>query len=501
MTQVIDSYAVETSQRDDYITQAETDAERTVLAAMLANARHRHTVRGRITGDMFATGWHRDVHEAINDADQRGELGSGGVAYAAVPSVIAALERTAKRPATGEVTGRVTAIAECAPYSDGQLDKAISRTEEAHARRAMRASGLSLVQASESAHGRDLEELRDIAARATANLAEATTPKGSEGQSVTDEWAEFLDDIVNGDPGIVRTGYLDLDPLVTIERGNVVVLGARTSIGKSAMGLNLARRMAAMQPDSVRVTYLSYEMSRKQCRTRLVAAVAGVSPKQIKTNELSDRDWARVRGAGRQLPSNLYVPDAPSRRLETALATIYREAAIAESESRAAVVFLDYVQQLIPGAVRFSNERERLTYVSNMIQQAAQESGAVVIELAQLNRDADDRAGHRPELSDIYGSGAFEHDAHCTILLYRPDFYDRDDPRVGEIDLIVAKQRDGATGTVTLAHQLRCQRIVDMATGEEPDTMGSSDGATVTPISRSQMSPEDRVAGGFPTLN
>lgn len=462
MSHAIEPVTVEPGdQVADYITQSELDAEATVLAAMMASARYRHAIRGRISPEMLGSPRNRALLEATTDAEERAELGDGaGMALAAIPGVTAALERA--RAVTPEMRAHLGRVVECAPYSDGQLDQALDRIEAAYARRTMRATGQRLVHVADHAQGRSVEELRDAAAQATTALHDATTSKGDDGAAVGDGWSGFVADLEHGRDTVVRTGFLDLDHLVQIERGNVVLLGARTSIGKSVMGLNLARRIAETQPDTVRATYLSYEMSRKQCLTRLASGVTRIPAKQIKNRQLSAAEWGRLREAEQRLPRNLFVPDAPSRRLETALATIYREAARADADGRTAVVFIDYVQQLIPANGRFPSERERLTYASNALQQAAQESGAVVVELAQLNRDADHRSDKVPELADIYGSGAFEHDANTSILLYRPCYYDKND-RPGEMDLIVAKQRDGETGRVTVAHQLQYQLIVDMA--------------------------------------
>ncbi|MER7015288.1 DnaB-like helicase C-terminal domain-containing protein, partial [Saccharopolyspora sp. NPDC000359] len=480
-------------EHQDDVARRDADAEREVLAGLMASPEFRRHYRGRLHADRFGGYLHSRIFRAINDADGRGELDPDAtIASAAVRPVLDALLRAqasndgdelgaALRIRTGghtpqELSNYLIRVADYAPFTRSQMNTAVRSMESAHARRVMRATGHRLASAAEGLTGHTLDDLRSAAIGITEELTTATTAGLDDAQArVADRWDEFVADIgARDDSDRIKLGLIDLDAVVRLRPGHMLMLGARTSIGKTAVGLTFARGAAKQ---GAYVVYLSFEVTQVECMERIASAEAGVPYSKIQNGDLADVELQRVQNAVANIPQHLYVPNSPRRDLDQVVSTIYRTAAAAQAEGIHPVVFVDYIQQVrFPG--NRSNRQEIMTEISNSIQEAAQDSGCAVVCCAQLNRQADHREDKKPQLSDLRDSGALEQDAHVAVLLHRPDFYDRWDPRMGEMDLIVAKNRSGPTKTITTAHQLHLQRVVDMAPAFAQDTDGASSSTT-----------------------
>jgi replicative DNA helicase len=275
---------------------------------------------------------------------------------------------------------------------------------------------------------------------------------------------EALEDIeaVESDPGRlagVSTGLADLDRLLGgFKRSQFVVIGARPAMGKSLlcvqMGLDAAR---AGHP----VLLVSMEMSGASIGQRTLSAGSRVSLERMLKGGLTDQDWSRLRVAFDEqsaLPMHLYC------RGDVTLPQIRAEAhrlRLKYPDAPMPVIVVDYLQLMVTHG-KVENRQTEVAAFSRGLKNLAADLGGVVIAASQLNRGPEGRAITVPRLSDLRESGAVEQDSDVVILLHREDYYDRDSPRVGEIDLLVAKNRNGQVGTVTAAFLGHLARIADL---------------------------------------
>lgn len=454
VSQVIESHAVEAD--GDYVSTAEFSAEETVVGSLVSSPRARNELRGRDITPLLVHHRHRAVVAAVWSAEQRGLLDHEHSGSVNVPALLGELER-AHGPVPAETSGLLWRLPEVAALSPGDLGAAVDLLREGYARRAQVAAGQRL-QALGQRPGRTLEEIRSESTAALEELQAATAASADDGSTAADaDWAAFVDSLAaKASAPRARFGLVDLDRQVRVEPGHLLTVAARTSIGKTVTSLTMARRAAE---DGCRVLYLSFEVGRDELLERVAAAAASVRYDRVRDGNLTNEEIAQLKCA--PIPSDLHVPDAPSHRLPDVVAAIHANAAAARAAGQTAITVVDYTQQVTPTR-SLPNRQEQVAEVSAELRAAAQQSGSVVLSVAQLNRAADARDDHRPQLTDLRESGALEQDSNAVLLLHRPDFYEPS-KRPGEMDLIIAKNRSGQTGMVTVASQLHYQRVVDMA--------------------------------------
>lgn len=263
------------------------------------------------------------------------------------------------------------------------------------------------------------------------------------------------------------TGFHDLDKcLGGLHPGQLGVVAGRPGMGKSTLGLDMARHCAVK--NGLPALLFSLEMTRDEINMRMLSAQAGVSLHAMRTGKMSPADWTRLTSKTPDiLGAPLYVDDSADLTLMSIRAKTRRVAQRAQAAGGLRLVIVDYLQLLSTGmgnGRRHENRQVEVAEMSRSLKQLAKELGVPVIALAQLNRASEQRADKKPQLSDLRESGAVEQDADIVILLYREDAYEEKSARAGEADIIVAKHRNGPTGVVTVAFQGSYSRFVDMAT-------------------------------------
>lgn len=263
------------------------------------------------------------------------------------------------------------------------------------------------------------------------------------------------------------TGLTDLDLVLKMRPGNVIVVAGRPAMGKSAMTLGVALANAS----SGRPTLVhSLEMGRDEVTNRVLSSKARVGLHRLLEGgpAVTDDDWTRI---AQRLPDLKalplwmdYTPRVTPGLVRSRIKSVIRQT------GQAPLVIIDYVQLMYTDQ-RNSRQStyERVSEVSREIKIIAEETGAVIICCAQLNRGSEHREGKRPQVSDLRDSGQLEQDASGIILLHREDAYEPESPRAGESDLILGKNRNGPTCTVTVAHQFHYSRLRDMSRESESD--------------------------------
>lgn len=256
----------------------------------------------------------------------------------------------------------------------------------------------------------------------------------------------------------VPTGFSDLDELTGgLQPGQLVVIAARPAVGKSTLALDVAR--AAAIRHNLPVLFASLEMSRPELDDRLLSAEARVSLQSIRLGRIGDTDWPRInRRLGEIANAPLHIDASPG----LSVATIRTRARRMQRRGGLSLLVVDYLQLLVT-AGKSENRQQEVSAISRSLKLLAGELGIPVIALSQLNRGAEQTKDHRPQLSQLRDSGSIEQDADMVILIYREDAIEAGSARAGEADLIVAKNRNGPMGTVTVAFQGHYSRFVDMA--------------------------------------
>ena len=245
----------------------------------------------------------------------------------------------------------------------------------------------------------------------------------------------------------IPTGFIDLDYRTSgMQKSDLVLVAARPSMGKTAFVLNMAQYMAFECNKTVAI--FSLEMSSEQLVNRLLAMEARIDAQKLRNGSLEDQDWeSLLESAGTVAKSNLIIDDRAS-----SLAEIRSKCRKFKLEDNLDIVIIDYLQLMSSGGGRSSDSRQQeISDISRGLKRMARELDVPVVALSQLSRAVEQRPDHRPMLSDLRESGAIEQDADVVMFLYRDEYYNKESELKGTAEVIIAKQRNGPIGTVTLA--------------------------------------------------
>ncbi|CAB4623935.1 unannotated protein [freshwater metagenome] len=260
-----------------------------------------------------------------------------------------------------------------------------------------------------------------------------------------------------GDMVGVPTGFIELDDLTHgFHPGQLIIVAARPAVGKSTIALDFARH-AAVKANKPTI-FFSLEMGRAEIAMRLLSAESNIQLQSMRKGTIGDNEWARlaqVRGQINDAP--LYIDDSPNLTLVEIRAKCRRLA----QRVGLKMVVIDYIQLMTSGK-KVESRQQEVSEFSRALKLLAKELQVPVIALSQLNRQAEQTKDKKPEISHLRESGSLEQDADVVILLHREGIGERDHPRAGEADIILAKQRSGPTGTVTVAFQGQYSRFMNM---------------------------------------
>lgn len=245
----------------------------------------------------------------------------------------------------------------------------------------------------------------------------------------------------------IPTGFIDLDYKMSgLQPSDLILVAARPSMGKTAFVLNVAQHVAFRQDKTVAI--FSLEMSKEQLVNRMFALESYVDAQALRSGNLKDADWEKlIEGAGTIGRSNLIIDDTPG----ISISELRSKCRKYKIEHNLELVVIDYLQ-LMSGSVGGRNEsrQQEISDISRSLKSLARELHVPVISLSQLSRAVEQRPDHRPMLSDLRESGAIEQDADVVMFIYRDDYYNKDTEHINEAEIIMAKQRNGPIGTVTL---------------------------------------------------
>lgn len=243
----------------------------------------------------------------------------------------------------------------------------------------------------------------------------------------------------------VPTGFVDLDAMLTgLQPSDLIIVAARPSMGKTSLALNIAAHAAISE--KIPVVIFSLEMSREQLAMRLLSAEAKVDGQRLRRGQLVDEDWKRLSyGLGRLSEAPIFIDDSPSI---TAL-EIRAKSRRLKVEQGLGLVIIDYLQ-LVQGRGRTESRQQEIAEITRSLKSLARELKVPVVALAQLSRAVETASERRPLLSHLKESGEIETSADVVAFIYREDYYNRAAQKQNVAEIIVAKQRNGPTGSVEL---------------------------------------------------
>ena len=257
----------------------------------------------------------------------------------------------------------------------------------------------------------------------------------------------------------IPTGFTDFDLMTSgLQRGDLIIIAARPSMGKSTLVLNMAQNIAIEQ--ELPVAIFSLEMPTQQVLLRMLAAEAQINFSHLRTGNLTGEDWTGLTQAVSSLMSvPIFINDTRGVTVQTLRAEGRR---LKGEHNDLAVIIVDYLQ-LLSGSGRYTGRVEEISDISRALKTLAWELDTPIIACSQLSREVEKRPDKRPLLSDLRESGAIEQDADLVAFLYREDYYDEAADDQGTADLIIKKQRNGPTGTVRLEFNKTQMRFANMS--------------------------------------
>ena len=265
----------------------------------------------------------------------------------------------------------------------------------------------------------------------------------------------------------VRTGFYDLDRYTAgFQKGDLIVLAARPSMGKTALALNIAEHVAVRE--ELPVLVFSMEMGASQLALRMVGSLGRIDQQHLRTGALHDDEWTRLTEAVDQLGKvSLYIDETPALNPAELRARARRMAR--QFGGTLGLIVVDYLQLMSGSSGSDENRATELGEISRGLKALAKELQCPVMALSQLNRSVETRNDKRPLMSDLRESGAIEQDADVIMFIYRDDYYNKDSKELGVAEVIIAKQRNGPVGTIKATFLKQFTRFDNLAVGETSD--------------------------------
>lgn len=440
------------------------EAEQSVLCSMFINKTALNTGLEILTDDIFYVDAHAKIFNVMHDLHEKGT-------EVDLTTVTAELDNRQILDSVGGVE-YLAELADLLPTA-ANIGEYIRIINEKAVLRRLIDTATNIVTESY----KPTENLNEILDEAEKNILNVVkTRQGSEFKSLQQVLSSAqaqLEKLAANDGTIsgIATGFSDFDKLTTgLHPNELIIIAARPGVGKTAFALNLATNIARFTDNTVAL--FNMEMGAEQLAMRMLSAVGGVPGEHLKTGKL-DKDWDKISEAIEKLANaKMFIDDTAGMTVGEIRSKCRR---LAASEQGLGVVIIDYLT-LIQGSSRYAgNRQQEVTEISRSLKTMAMELGVPVIALAQLSRNVESRDDKRPMLSDLRESGSIEQDADIVAFLYRDDYYGEhkdatknkkdymkaaemtppkpktpEEKDVSEIELIVAKHRNGPTDTIKL---------------------------------------------------
>jgi replicative DNA helicase len=434
------------------------EAEQSVLGAMMLSKDAIADVVEAIRPGDFYRPAHQLVYDAVLDLYARGEP-ADAVTVSAELTRSGQLARAGGAPYLHTLIAMVPTAANAAYYAEIVADRATLRR--------LVTAGTRIVQMGYDASSGNTDVLGsvdDVVDRAQAEIYDVTERRTSEDYVAIESLLQTtLDEIekISATGGIgtgIPTGFHHLDEITNgLHPGQMVTVAGRPGSGKSTLALDFARAAAVKNQKATAI--FSLEMGRLEIMMRLFSAEAGVRLNNMRSGHMSDTDWRRLALRSSELAdAPLFIDDSPN----LTMMEIRSKARRLKQRHGLSLVVIDYLQLMTSGK-RVESRQQEVSEFSRSMKLLAKELDIPVVALSQLNRGPEQRTDKKPMLADLRESGSIEQDSDVVLLVHRPDLYEPETERAGEADLIIAKHRNGPTGTVAVSFQGHYSRFQDMA--------------------------------------
>lgn len=310
--------------------------------------------------------------------------------------------------------------------------------------------GGDIAASAHDSEGRTVEELVDLAEQRVFDIADRGQRRGQGFKPLKEIVSKTIDrlDILSRTEGKITgipTGFTAMDEKTAgLQRGDLIVIAGRPSMGKTSLAINIAENAAIGH--QIPTAIFSMEMSAEQLSFRMIGSIGRVSQTRLRTGNLSEDDWPRINSAVSMMSNApIFIDDAPALTPTEVRARSRR----LKRKHNLGLIIVDYLQ-LMQVAGTKENRATEISEISRCLKALAKEVDVPVIALSQLNRSVEQRTDKRPVMSDLRESGAIEQDADVIFFIYREEVYDKDTPRKGIADIIIGKQRNGPVGEFRL---------------------------------------------------
>lgn len=414
------------------------DAEQAVLGCMLLDTDIIPTVTELIKGEDFYRDDHREICEAILDLSER----AGPI------DIITVSEQLQLRGTLDKIGGLdyLANISNSVPTTANARHYAKIVEEKSLLRKLIKASADISSMSYEAS-----EEAVYVLDRAEKSIFDILQKRNTQGfthiKDILLETFNRLEELYNSKGFItgIPTGFTDLDyKTAGLQNSDLVLIAARPGMGKTAMALNIAQYASVQR--HVPVAIFNLEMSKDQLVNRMLCSEVMVDSQKMRTGKLEDDDWNKIAQALAPLSdAPIYIDDTPG----ITVMDIRSKCRRLKLEKNLGLVVIDYLQ-LMQGRGKTENRQQEVSEISRSLKILAKELNVPVVTMSQLSRGPESRTDHRPMLSDLRESGAIEQDADIVMFIYRDDYYNPDTEKKNIAEVIIAKHRNGSTGTVEL---------------------------------------------------
>ncbi len=308
----------------------------------------------------------------------------------------------------------------------------------------------------------EAEVILDHAEQAIFALADERTRQGfAHIKPVADQLLEKVQEMAGRSAMLtgLTTGFNELDTMTSgLQPSDLIVIAARPSMGKTSLALTLAQN-AAIQAQAV-VGVFSLEMSKESLVMRMLCSEGRVDAHRFRSGFLSRDEWGRLAGAlGTLAETKIFIDDTPGI---TVLEMRAKARRLAAEQKKLDLIIVDYLQLMSGSARRAESRQQEVSQISRELKGLAKELNVPLVALSQLSRAPENRTDHRPQLADLRESGAIEQDSDVVGFIYREEQYNRTEENAGIAEIILAKQRNGPTGTIKLAFLKEFTRFENM---------------------------------------
>ncbi len=418
------------------------EAEQAVLGGLMLENEAWLAVAERIAEADFYRADHRIVFRAVSTIANDGKP-CDVVTVAEWLESHALLEQAGGLPFLARLAENTPSAANIAAYADIVRERAVLRS--------LIHAGTEIATSGYNPEGRSSDELLDGAEQKVFQIADRKARARNQVQGIKEllvKAVDRIDALYESGSALtgVPTGFYELDEKTSgMQRGDLVIVAGRPSMGKTAFALGLAQEAAITGKQTVAV--FSMEMPGEQLAMRMIASLGRIDQHKVRTGRLADDDWPRLTSAVTLLSeARIFIDDTPALTPGELRARCRRIA----REHELGMIVVDYLQLMqVPGTKE--NRATEISEISRSLKAIAREMSVPVIALSQLNRSLESRTDKRPQMSDLRESGAIEQDADVIMFIYRDEVYNEDSADKGVAEIIIGKQRNGPIGKVRLA--------------------------------------------------